>query len=284
MPFQSTSFSNKASLGLACSITLIGCLLSGCGSSDSGSDDPADGGGSSTVTSIVASGITLPLHGSVNGKDYWPRNAGPDSIVQGVDTTTNTTFFAGKFRVQRLLGSQSTTIAPPQKLTFRFVDATSGAFYFRETVSRGTFESGLDVWGNSASGTWPYSVYASMGYRMAAGTVVRAYLVDDGDGVANSGDEWSGIQLWQGTQFLPSTWTETQPLSVPTRPADQSHGRVPSIELLALPPSRWPFLCCCVASPAVTDCLPRSIPCRIPTTTSPSTTSVAMSRSRKEPS
>jgi hypothetical protein len=223
---SSCSHKPKATFTTSLCMLALALGLTACGSGGGDSPDNGNnGGGSGGETSIVADGITLPLHGSPNGHDFWPRNSGSGSIIEGIDTTSNTTFFSGKFRLQRLLASQATTVVPPQKLTFQVVDASSGIVYFTETVSRGTFEPSLDLWSNGASGTWPYSVYASMGYRMPAGTTVKWYLVDNGDGIANSGDEFNGAQMWQGTPFLPPTWTETQALAPKTSP-------IPALEIV----------------------------------------------------
>lgn len=198
--------------------------LAGCGGGGGGDDSAINGGGTNpTVTSIVASGITLPLHGTINGHDFWPRN-GADGIIQGHDAANHSTYFSGKFRVQRLTASQETSVLPPAKLTLRAVNVTTGIEYFTTTVQRGTFSPTLDLWGNGASGTWPYDVYASLGYELAAGTTVRWYLVDNGDGVANSGDEFLNAQLWQGTPFIPVLWTETQPLEIKVSP-------IPALEI-----------------------------------------------------
>jgi hypothetical protein len=53
---------------------------------------------------------------------------------------------------------------------------------------------------------------------------VKWYVVDDGDGVAGSGDELSGVQLWQGTPFLAPTWTETHDLAPKASP-------IPALEI-----------------------------------------------------
>lgn len=223
---SSSSHTPKATFATSLSVLALTLGLTACGSGGGDtSDNSNNGGGSGGVTSIVASGITLPLHGTPNGHDFWPRNATSDSIVEGIDRTNNSTFFSGKFRLQRLLASQATTVVPPQKLTFRVIDATSGIVYFTQTVSRGTFEPSLDLWSNGASGTWPYAVYSSMGYRMPAGTTVKWYLVDNGDGMANSGDEFNGSQMWQGTPFIPPTWTEDQALAPKTSP-------IPALEIV----------------------------------------------------
>lgn len=206
----------KVTFTQSLALVVVALSLTACGggsgdSSDSGGTGGGTGGGS--VTSIVANGITLPLHGALNGHDFWARNSTSGSVVEGIDTSSNTTFFSGKFRFQRLVPGQATTVLPPSKLSLRAVDAASGITYFTTTVQRGTFEPSLDLWGNGASGTWPYSVFVSMGYRMSAGTTVRWFIVDDGDGIANSGDELTGVQIWQGTPYIPPTWTETHDLT-----------------------------------------------------------------------
>ena len=209
-----------ASLTLtALSLGITGC--GGGGDSDTSNNGSGSGGG---TTSIVASGITLTLNGSLSGHDFWPRNSTSGSVVEGVDTSTNTTFFSGKFRLQRLVSTQATTVLPPTKLSLRAVDVTTGLTMFTTTVPRGTFEPSLDLWNNGASGTWPYSVYVSMGYRVAAGTTIRWYVVDNGDGVTDSGDELTGVQLWQGTPFISPTATETHAL-------DPKASPIPALEI-----------------------------------------------------